>query len=92
MKVTPIAIAFSLGDGIRVERTTSDKEPLKWAVRDRFQHALSCDGTWEYEPQPSSRDDEFLARCRFDTPVEAIGAYERYLQRSDAEEHERKQS
>jgi hypothetical protein len=23
------------------------------------------DGEWEYEPIPSSRDDDFLARCRY---------------------------
>lgn len=31
-------------------------------------------GEWEYEPQPSSRDDDFLARCRYDlTTALAIG-------------------
>lgn len=28
-------------------------------------YVLNTDGEWEYEPQPSSRDDEFKARTRF---------------------------
>lgn len=46
---------------------------VKWAVRD----AGWCLGKgleWEYEPMPSSRDDDFLARCRFDTLDEAMHA------------------
>jgi hypothetical protein len=27
---------------------------------------LSRAGEWEYEPLPSSRDGDFMARCRFD--------------------------
>lgn len=38
----------------------------KWAVR-RLSQCLARDGEWEYEPMPSSRDDEFYARCRFDS-------------------------
>lgn len=26
---------------------------------------LTKDGTWEWEPRPSSRDDDFFRRCRF---------------------------
>lgn len=26
---------------------------------------LAADGTWDWEPRPSSRDDEFYQRCRF---------------------------
>ena len=58
----------------------------KWAVVDHGL-VLNKSGEWEYEPIPSSRDDEFLARCRFDSfdeawkaamerkPYEYIGAY-----------------
>lgn len=35
-----------------------------WAVRQRG-WTLNRDGEWEYEPQPSSRDAEFYARCRY---------------------------
>lgn len=36
-----------------------------WAIRKLGHHVLNHDGQWEIEPQPSSRDDEFMARCRF---------------------------
>jgi hypothetical protein len=45
----------------------------KWAVLDRGL-VLNKSGQWEYEPIPSSRDDNFLARCRFDTFGEAYQA------------------
>lgn len=37
-------------------------------------NCLSKSGEFEYEPLPSSRDDAFLARCRFATAVDAIDA------------------
>ena len=51
-------------------------EGEKWAVR-RNSSCLAKDGEWEYEPTPSSRDDEFYARCRFDSLAEALAAVER---------------
>lgn len=48
----------------------------KWAVR-RNSSCLARDGEWEYEPIPSSRDDEFYARCRFDSLADALAAVER---------------
>lgn len=42
---------------------------------------LNRDGEWEYEPQPSSRDDEFYARCRFASLDEAV----EFLSRKEAE-------
>lgn len=44
-----------------------------WAVLD-CGFVLNKDGVWEYEPMPSSRDDEFLDRCRFDTFEDAVKA------------------
>lgn len=38
----------------------------KWAVR-RGGLCLNKDKEWEYEPLPSSRDEEFYSRCRFDS-------------------------
>jgi len=48
----------------------------KWAVR-RNSSCLAKDGEWEHEPIPSSRDDDFYARCRFDSLTEALAAVER---------------
>jgi hypothetical protein len=37
-------------------------------------NVLNKAGDWEWEPMPSSRDDEFLSRCRFETAEQAIAA------------------
>jgi len=36
----------------------------QWAVK-HIGYTLRADGDWEYEPSPSSRDDDYLTRCRF---------------------------
>lgn len=60
-------------DDIHIERAKQLQGPAKWAVR-RLGDCLNKNGEWEWEPNPSSRDDEFLARCRFDSPEEAFAA------------------
>lgn len=44
-----------------------------YAVRHRA-YVLSTDGRWFHEPRPSSRTDEFLALCRFETFEQAAQA------------------
>lgn len=51
-----------LSFAISVERTHHSGS---WAVRLRS-CCLSAEGEWEYEPQPSSREDGWLATHRFD--------------------------
>jgi hypothetical protein len=51
---------------IRIETTTQMDGSTKYAVR-HIGSCLTTEGEWEYEPIPSSRDDEFLRRCRFDS-------------------------
>lgn len=48
----------------------SDASDL-WAIKESG-FCLNKQGQWELEPIPSSRDDDFIERCRFDT---AIAAY-----------------
>jgi hypothetical protein len=45
----------------------------RWAVR-RNGLCLGTDGGWDYEPLPSSRDDEWLAEFRFPDAQTAITA------------------
>lgn len=47
--------------------------PDRFAVRFRGR-CLTRLGEWEIEPMPSSRNDAFLKRCRFDTFEAAIDA------------------
>lgn len=70
----PFATVYTLNlhehyiDQITVELTFHDREnPAndKWAVRKRIGRCLNNKGGWEYEPMPSSRKDNFLARTRF---------------------------
>lgn len=35
-------------------------------------------GEWEYEPMPSSRTDEFIARTRWEVPQEALDHWVQY--------------
>ena len=51
---------------VRVERIAQHDGSTLWAVR-RGGNVLGRDGEWEYEPLPSSRDDDFFARFRFAT-------------------------
>lgn len=48
-----------------------------WAIR-MDGYVLNCDGDWEHEPQPSSRTEEFLIRCRFETPDEAVACLQKH--------------
>lgn len=53
-------------DSIKIETAKQMDGSIKFAVR-QSGACLSLEGEWEYEPIPSSRDDEFLKRCRFDS-------------------------
>lgn len=44
--------------------------PHKWAIREGG-NRLAKDGSWEYEPNPSSRDEAFYERTLFNSAEEA---------------------
>lgn len=58
-----------------IERRDQRDATQLWAVKDGS-CCLAKDGEWEYEPLPSSRDEEFIARCRYATKEEALAALE----------------
>jgi hypothetical protein len=60
-------------DEIRIERARQMDGGALWAVRFRGD-VLNKQGVWEWEPMPSGRDDDFLARARFDSATAAIDA------------------
>jgi len=51
-----------------------------WAVlSDGYRgHTLNKYGEWEYEPQPSSRDEAYYQRNRYETLEEAIQTIEKF--------------
>lgn len=61
-------------DEIKVQRMRQRDGANLWKVSDGRGSVLGKGGEWEYEPMPSSRDDEFLARCRFASAEEAMAA------------------
>lgn len=55
------------------------KDPDSWAIIGDG-HCLNHDGDLEWEPMPSSRDDDFLTRCRWPTAHQAIAAAQAHMQ------------
>src|SRR6185503_10161215 len=68
-----LASEFELDSNITVCRRRQRGGSIMWAVR-RAGFCLAKDGEWEWEPLPSSRDEEFLSRCRFFSYEEAISS------------------
>lgn len=64
---------YDAGDDTFIEAVGQRNGPDRWAVRRRGE-VLGRTGEWEWEPQNSNRDEAFLARCRFDSPDEALEA------------------
>lgn len=54
-----------------LRRMPQREGPDKWAILDH-KFCLDKDGDWVIQPLPSSRDDEFMQRCRFDSAEEAL--------------------
>lgn len=69
-------------DDIVLRRMPQGKGPDKWAIY-KGGIVLDRSGHFVYEPLPSNRDEDFMRRCRFDTPQEALA---RYRQQRPAEE------
>ena len=64
------------GQMFHIEARTypSEKDVGTWAVTNGFE-VLNKNGQWEWEPQPSSRTDDFKKRTRFSSPEEAFQAF-----------------
>ncbi len=61
------ATKFDMGGGVTVE-IRRDRSDDRWTVCGP-RGMMNLDGEWEWEPLPSSRTDEFLARTRFGLEV-----------------------
>lgn len=65
-------------EGVRIKETLNRDGQSKWKIVSMGDN-LNRQGNWEHEPLPSSRDDEFIARCRFETFDEAVKIAEENL-------------
>lgn len=58
-------------EGVQVVDTCSRDDDKSWAIR-ASGRCMNHEGDWEFEPLPSSRTDEFFARCRWPTLEAAL--------------------
>jgi len=63
-----------------VEATKFDEfqKPISWAIRKSSLCLSKKTKEWEYEPMPSSRDDEYYEEFRFSSLEEAITFWETF--------------
>lgn len=64
-------------DEIVIEEARQLTGPSKYKIR-RGEEVFSKTGSWDDEPRPSSRDEEYLKSHRFDTWEEAAKAVEKF--------------
>ena len=69
-------------DELRIVERARPYGPPRYAVTWRGRVA-NCVDEWEFEPNPSNRDDEFLARTRWDNWGDAAVVAQRMLKRGD---------
>lgn len=67
----------------RADRRLADRWHVMWKVLSGG-WVLNSSGEWEYEPMPSSRDDEFLTRTRFSIS-EAFDRASRWYEKANDE-------
>lgn len=70
-----IACAYRLPGDVRLEEAPQRDGSSLWAVR-HLGNCMNTSGEFEYEPMPSSRDDEFIARNRWPSAEAAYAAWE----------------
>ena len=67
-------VEFLVGEAMWVKAAYQRGGARKWKIARGFDEVLNKQGQWEDEPIPSSRTDDFLARCRFDSLEECATA------------------
>ena len=63
-------------EATRFDETTN--QPVTWAVRLGRSVMSNITGDFDYEPMPSSRDDDFFKEYRFSSPEEAAKCWEKH--------------
>ena len=60
---------------VEIIRMGQIKGPDKWAIKIDQNFALLKNGEIYWEPQPSSRSEEYLKQARYDTAEDAYSVY-----------------
>jgi len=64
------ATQFQISENITLEQRVSRKGKNKWAIAGPSGYCYCKDeDKWEYEPLPSNRSDDFLAKTRYSLPT-----------------------
>lgn len=82
MSIMALSLAIE-NDGrteVKIERARQRDGSSLWAIR-RDGSVMNKNAEWEFEPMPSSRDDEFIKNCRYATIDEAVETYKRYQEK-----------
>ena len=69
--------SYNLSDTVQLIRCRNRNQPDTWKIG-YLHECLNHDLRWEYESMPSSRTEEYLKRCRWDSAEEAYEAWERF--------------
>lgn len=81
--LTVAAVKYEIhGHGLRNEVYIEQRKGhlgVRWCVSSLSSRVLNKDHEWEFEPMPSSRDDEFFGRTRFDSLDDALEAFAKSL-------------
>lgn len=68
---------------ITIEERGQRDGSVRWVVNDAG-FVLNARREWEYEPLPSSRGDDFIARTRFFSPGAALFILKKHIHESEA--------
>lgn len=63
-RLTREAVKYEIGEGSHKVYVEKRSEAL-WCITRDGSSVLNTDGEWEYEPTPSGRDGDFIARTRY---------------------------
>lgn len=72
---------YDAGGDICIRAAPQADGTIKWKVVNIGGSVLNTDGQWEYEPMPSSRTAEYLARCRYASAELALAELDKWSAR-----------
>lgn len=76
-RATTFTIDFDDKEPVTIQRHRQTTGSDRWSVLCSGR-VLNCEAQWEYDPLPSSRDSQFLQRCRFVDRETALFTYQQW--------------